>query len=83
MIEKEDMATTPRPIAQDTITASSTTIQVPATQEATIPTANPFIGVDDLLALKVVSDPQISPDGSLIAYTVQCNEETDTTSSSI
>src|SRR6266581_2933395 len=83
MIEKEDMATAPRPIAQDTITASSTTIQVPATQEATIPTANPFIGVDDLLALKVVSDPQISPDGSLIAYTVQCNEETDTTSSSI
>ena len=83
MIEKEDMATAPRPIAQDTITASSTTIQVPATQEATIPTANPFIGVDDLLALKVVSDPQISPDGSLIAYTVQCNEETNTTSSTI
>ncbi len=84
MIEKEDMATTPRPIAQDTITTSSTTIQVPATQEATIPTANPFIGVDDLLALKVVSDPQISPDGSLIAYTVlQCHEEANTTSSAI
>src|SRR5919109_2241792 len=84
MIEKEDMATTPRPIAHDTITASSSTIQVPVTQEATVPPANPFIGVEDLLALKVVSDPQISPDGSLIAYTVlQCNEEANTTSSTI
>jgi dipeptidyl aminopeptidase/acylaminoacyl peptidase len=83
MIENEDMATTPRPISQNTITTSSTTIQVPASQEAYIPPANPFIGVDDLLALKIVSDPQISPDGSLIAFTVQCNEETNTTSSSI
>ena len=72
MIEKEDMATTPRPITQDYYYHLITTIQVPATQEATIPAANPFIDVDDLLALKVVSDPQISPDGSLIAYTVQC-----------
>ena len=83
MIDNEDMATTPRPIAQNTITTSSTTIQVPAKQETPIPTANPFIKVDDLLALKVVSDPQISPDGSLIAFTVQSNEETNTTSSSI
>src|SRR5436305_1156762 len=83
MIENEDMATTPRPIAQNTITTSSTTIQVPAKQETPIPTANPYIDIDDLLALKVVSDPQISPDGSLIAYTVQCNEETNTTSSAI
>jgi len=83
MIENEDMATMPRPIAQDAITASSTTIQVPATQDATMPTANPFIGVEDLLPLKVVSDPQISPDGSLIAYTVQCNEDANSTSSAI
>ena len=83
MIENEDMATTPRPIAQNTITTSSATIQVPAKQETPIPTANPFIKVDDLLALKVVSDPQISPDGSLIAFTSQSNEETNTTSSSI
>jgi len=82
--ENEDMATTPRPIAHDTITASSSTIQVPATPVATVPPANPFIGVDDLLALKVVSDPQISSNGSLIAYTVlQCNEEANTTSSTI
>ena len=87
MIEKEDMATTPRPITQDnqdnTITTSSSTIQVPVAQEATVPPTNPFIDVDDLVALKVVSDPQISPDGSLIAYTIQCNEKTNTTSSAI
>ncbi len=84
MIEKEDMATTPRPITQDNTTiASSTTIQVPATQEANIPATNPFIDVDDLVALRVASDPQISSDGSLIAYTVQSNEETNTSSSAI
>jgi len=83
MIDNEDMATTPRPIAQETITSSPATIQVPVQQEASVPTANPYISVDDLLALKIVSDPQISPDGSLIAYTVQSNEDANTTSSAI
>src|SRR5215467_12584412 len=83
MIENEDMSTAPRPIAQDTIATSSTTIQVPATQETPIPTPNPFISTDDLLTLMIVSDPQISPVGPFIAYTVQCNEETNTTSSAI
>ena len=83
MIDNEDMATTPRPVAQETITSSQATIQVPAQQESPVPAANPYIRVDDLLALKIVSDPQISPDGSLIAYTVQSNEEANTTSSAI
>ncbi len=84
MIENEDMATTPRPIVHETLSTSPDTIQVPATQTATVPPANPFISVDDLLALKVASDPQISPDGSLIAFTIlQCHEETNTTSSAI
>jgi dipeptidyl aminopeptidase/acylaminoacyl peptidase len=84
MIENEDMATTPRPIAHDNTTSSPATIQVPTVLTETAPPANPFISVDDLLALKVVSDPQISPDGSRIAYTVlQCNEEANTTSSAI
>jgi dipeptidyl aminopeptidase/acylaminoacyl peptidase len=84
MIENEDMATTPRPIIHETLSTSPDTIQVPATQTATVPPANPFISVDDLLALKVASDPQISPDGSLIAFTIlQCHEETNTTSSAI
>jgi len=84
MIENEDMATTPRPIVHESLSTSPDTIQVPATQTATVPPANPFISVDDLLALKVASDPQISPDGSLIAFTIlQCHEETNTTSSAI
>ena len=84
MIENEDMATSPRPIAHDNTTSSPATIQVPTVQTETAPPANPFISVDDLLALKVASDPQISPDGSRIAYTVlQCKEETNTTSSAI
>ena len=52
-------------------------------RKSTVPATNPSIDVDDLVAMKVVSDPQISPDGLLIAYTVQCNEETNTTSSAI
>jgi dipeptidyl aminopeptidase/acylaminoacyl peptidase len=40
--------------------------------------------VEDLLALQVASDPQISPDGSLIAFTLlQCHAKTNTTSSAI
>ncbi len=84
MIENEDMATTPRPITHEALTASPDTIQVPVTQTAITPPANLFISVDDLLALKVASDPQISPDGSHIAYTaLQCNEEANTISSAL
>src|SRR6266487_994470 len=84
MIENEDMATAPRPIAHDDVTSAPATIQVPAAQTTTVPPANPFMDVDDLLAIQVASDPQVSPDGSLIAYTVlQCNNKTNTTSSAI
>ncbi len=83
MIDNEDMATTPRPIAQETTSSSQATIQVPVQQEATVPATNPYISINDLLSLKIVSDPQISPDGSLIAYTVQSNEDANTTSSAI
>ena len=84
MIENEDMATEPRPIANDTIASSPATIQVPAAQAAASPPANPFISIDDLLALQLASDPHISPDGSLIAFTIhQGNGETNTTTSAI
>jgi dipeptidyl aminopeptidase/acylaminoacyl peptidase len=84
MIENEDMATTPRPITHEALTTSPDTIQVPITQTAITPPANLFISVDDLLALKVASDPQISPDGSHFAYTaLQCNEEANTISSAL
>src|SRR5216683_440473 len=84
MIENEDMATEPHPIANDNIVSSPATIQVPAAQAAASPPANPFVNIDDLLTLQLASDPQISPDGSLIAFTVhQCNGEANTTSSAI
>jgi dipeptidyl aminopeptidase/acylaminoacyl peptidase len=84
MIENEDMATAPRPIAHEDVTPAPVTIQVPAAQATTVPPANPFVDVDDLLALQVASDPQISPDGSLIAFTIlHCNEKTNSTSSAI
>jgi len=84
MIENEDMATLPRPIAHDDVTSSPSTIQVPAAQAPTAPPANPFVNVDDLLALQVASDPQISPDSLFIAFTIHCsNEEANTTSSAI
>jgi dipeptidyl aminopeptidase/acylaminoacyl peptidase len=39
---------------------------------------------DDLLALRIASDPQISPDGTLIAFTLQqCDAEKNTTSSAV
>src|SRR6266705_520934 len=87
MIEHEDTPTMPRPIPQKDA-SGATTIQVPAVQAAqamqSAPTAHPYMSIDDLLALQVVSDPQISPDGMLIAFTVQrSNGETNTTSSAI
>ncbi|HLX39257.1 MAG TPA: prolyl oligopeptidase family serine peptidase [Ktedonobacteraceae bacterium] len=49
-----------------------------------IPAANPPMSVIDLLSLRIASDPQLSPDGSTIAYVVQeCHEKTNTTSSAI
>ncbi|QBD78178.1 hypothetical protein EPA93_20120 [Ktedonosporobacter rubrisoli] len=44
----------------------------------------PYLNVEDLLSLEIVSEPQISPNGSWIAFTVQsCHAETNTTSSAI
>ncbi len=84
MIENDDMATVPRPISNDNVASSPATIQVAAVQAVTAPPANPFVSIDDLLALRLASDPQLSPDGSLIAFTVhQCDGETNTISSAI
>src|SRR5579884_1642316 len=86
MIENDNVPTTPRPIPH---TDSAATIQVPtphasATAPASTPLANPYMSVDDLLALQLASDPQISPDGSRIAFTLQRNHsETNTTTSAI
>ena len=93
MIEPEDSPTLQRSqvaeqnAADDTTNSTSAaTIQVPVSQEnaAPAPEPLPYMSIDDLLALHIVTDPQISPDGSLIAFTLQsCNGEEDTTSSAI
>ncbi len=83
MIDNDDLSTIPQTDDQQDATVHAT-IQVPAVQAATPPTPHPFVNVDDLLALHIAADPQISPDGSLIAFTrQQCNSETNTTSSTI
>lgn len=60
---------------------------VPAKPEATPAVSaapNPFVMIEDLTALQLVSEPQVSPDGLLIAYVVQkSDEEANTTYSSI
>lgn len=65
----------------------ASTIQVPVQQEDTATAASPalpYMQIEDLLSLRIASDPQISPDGAWIAFTVQhCNAETDTTGSAI
>ncbi|GAC1357493.1 MAG: S9 family peptidase [Ktedonobacteraceae bacterium] len=44
----------------------------------------PYMDINDLLALKIVGDPQFSPDGKLIAFSVQhCNAGEDTIGSAI
>src|SRR6266705_2482807 len=66
---------------------AASTIQVPVQQEDTATAGSPalpYMQIEDLLSLRIVSDPQISPDGTWIVFTVQhCNAETNTTGSSI
>lgn len=77
--------------------AQAATIQVPLEQtppvphtqmaglplEAALPVIPPM-DFEDLISLRIASDPQISPDGTLIAYTVlESDRDTDTTHSAI
>ncbi|HZU66493.1 MAG TPA: S9 family peptidase [Ktedonobacteraceae bacterium] len=83
MIDNDDLSTIPQSNDQRDDTVHST-IQVPVVEPAPQPAPRPFPSVDDLLALRIASDPQISPDGSLIAFTIQqCDAQTNTTSSTI
>lgn len=57
-----------------------------APKEQPVPTTPvlPFMSVEDLAQLRVVGEPQISPDGKRIAFSVlQCDTETNSTSSAI
>lgn len=52
--------------------------------QATVAPDLPHMSIDDLLALKIVSDPQISPDATMIAFVLQHNNiKQNTTGSSI
>lgn len=84
MIENEDMATMPHPIDNENPAPPSATIQVPVVQPAPNLIANPYVDVNDLLSLQIAADPRISPDGSLIAFTIwQSDAEANKTSSTI
>lgn len=89
MIENDDTPTTPRPGTPEDA-EDATTIHIPAATTAAhagpavAPAPRPYVSVDDLPTLQIASDPQISPDGTRIAFTVQCcNGEQNTTSSAI
>lgn len=88
------------PQVQDTTAApqeqEARTIQVPAMNQpeprevsqplaqVTGPAASPYMTVEDLLALRIVGDPQVSPNGEFTAYCVLSSQaESNTTSSSI
>ncbi|HTI15884.1 MAG TPA: prolyl oligopeptidase family serine peptidase [Dictyobacter sp.] len=60
-------ATTPQPVPSPIQTAQK---QAQSQQPGTAPVL-PYMDVDDLLSLQIASDPQISPDGSQIAFTLQ------------
>jgi dipeptidyl aminopeptidase/acylaminoacyl peptidase len=101
MIEHDDIPTTPRSPSEAN-DDEATTIEVHPEQTAATATAapattpaapaHPFVSIDDLLALQLAGDPQISPQntrtagssGPLIAFVVQrCDAEKNTTSSAI
>lgn len=74
-----DEATVAIPIAAETVsipamsTSDEETTQAPAATPAQ-GAPNPFISVEDLLKLHLAGEPQVSPDGLLIAYTVMNSE---------
>ncbi len=69
----------PTPVAAPAASSASAPAQAPAhpagasapTQApAQQPATRPFLGVEDLIELNIAGEPQVSPDGLLIAYTV-------------
>jgi dipeptidyl aminopeptidase/acylaminoacyl peptidase len=75
------------PPAPAPATPSATPVQIPA---STLPPAlpasrpHPFLSSEDLLAIQLIGEPQVSPDGLLIAYSIQKSDlATNVTRSSI
>ncbi len=72
------------PSAPELTSATETAPAVPAVTPAPAPAPNPPMSVTDLISLRIASDPQIAPDGLVIAFVVQhCHEKTNSTSSAI
>ena len=88
MIENDDTSTQPQPISGD-VTSPAATLQIPipaAPAATSVPAANPqshpYMSVDDVLALRILNTPQISPDGSRIAFAAQQSDASKNTTSS-
>ncbi|HKV57570.1 MAG TPA: S9 family peptidase [Ktedonobacteraceae bacterium] len=88
MIENDDTSTQPQPISGD-VTSPAATLQIPvpaAPPATSVPAANPqshpYMSVDDVLALRILNTPQISPDGSRIAFAAQQSDAGKNTTSS-
>lgn len=90
MIENDDTSTQPQPVSGD-VASPAATLQIPVAAApaataapVTNPQSNPYMSVDDLLALRIVSAPRLSPDGSRIAFAAQqSNAGQNATSSAI
>lgn len=77
-------APTPPPAAQEQTPpaiAPTPILPAPSSQPAPTPVApqaaaqpRPFLSIDDLAQLQLVGEPQVSPDGLLVAYSIQHNE---------
>ncbi len=64
------------------VTLAAALLVLPAVASAAAPSAPRPLRVDDIFSLKTVSDPQLSPDGSAVAYTVRWLDPKEDTSDS-
>lgn len=85
MLESDDVPTMQRQEAVTPPEQASTLQMSIERSNTTLPTPSyPYMKVEDLLSLRIASDPQISPDGAWIAFTIQhCNAEDNTTGSAV
>jgi len=88
MIENDDTSTQPQSISGDVATPAAT-LQIPVATApaatgapATSPQSNPYMSADDVLALRILSTPQLSPDGSRIAFAAQQSDAAQNATSS-
>jgi dipeptidyl aminopeptidase/acylaminoacyl peptidase len=85
-LEQTQIAVPPAPTGEPA-TAAGSPPPAPSPSPAPSPapaTPNPFVSIEDLVALQIASEPQVSPDGLQVAYVVLTSDvEANTTRSSI